>query len=105
MVSTGGKKSFREVTQIVQRAYQVLRLVSRERKIALGGATLLMTLTSAGNTAVALLLGWLIDRIQRGLQQELPRETLYRSAFYVLGAISAIYLIREVMNVYRRYLV
>lgn len=105
MAATAQKNSIREITKVVERAYHVLRLISRQRKIALGGAALLMTVTSAGNTAVALLLGWLIDRIQHGLQEDQPRETLYRSAFYVLGAISAIYLIREIINVYRRYLV
>ena len=41
-----------ELSEVVRRGYQVLRLISGQRKFALGGATLLMTATSAGNTAV-----------------------------------------------------
>lgn len=100
-----GSSTLHELGTVVQRGYQVLHLISRQRKFALGGATLLMTVTSAGNTAVALLLGGLIDRIHSGLQQNLPRETLYTTACELLGAISLIYLVREVINVFRRYLV
>ena len=93
METSGGM--LRELRVVAKRGYDVLHLISRERKFALGGATLLMVATSSGNTAVALLLGWLIDRIQSGLQQEMPPATLYASAFRVLGAISAIYLIAK----------
>ncbi|HEY0984697.1 ABC transporter transmembrane domain-containing protein, partial [Schlesneria sp.] len=90
---------------VSERGFQVLSLISRPRKLALAGATLLMVITSAGNTSVALLLGWLIDRIQKGLLSDQPHEQLYLTASKVLGTISAIYLIREVINVYRRFLV
>lgn len=94
-----------ELKMVSERGFQVLSLISRQRKLALAGATLLMVITSAGNTSVALLLGWLIDRIQKGLESDQPHEQLYLTAFKVLGTISAIYLIREVINVYRRFLV
>lgn len=94
-----------ELRQIVQRACQALKLVSTHRKLALGGATLIMVVTSAGNTCVALLLGSLIDRIQHGLKSGLERHELYASAFRILGIIAGIYLAREILNVYRRYLV
>lgn len=94
-----------ELRVIAGRAIRVMKLVTTRRKIALGIATLLMTLTSAGNTAVALLLGGLIDRIQVGLDQDQSARTLYASAFRVLATIASIYLIREIINVYRRYLV
>lgn len=99
------KGSWHELRMIVRRGYSVLRLLNRRRKFALAGATLLMVVTSAGNTSVALLLGGLIDRIQKGINEGLSRETLYFQAFWILGAISAIYFFREVINVYRRYLV
>ncbi|WP_010583599.1 ABC transporter ATP-binding protein [Schlesneria paludicola] len=99
------RSSWRELRMIVKRGYSVLRLINRRRKLALAGATLLMVATSAGNTGVALLLGGLIDRIQMGINEGLSRETLYLQAFWILGSISAIYFFREVINVYRRYLV
>jgi len=94
-----------ELRVIASRAIRVMKLVTARRKVALGIATLLMTLTSAGNTAVALLLGGLIDRIQVGLDQDQSAKTLYASAFRILAMIASIYLIREIINVYRRYLV
>ena len=63
MVKAEVRGTLYELRMIGQRAFQVLRLVSRPRKFALGGATALMVLTSAANTCVALLLGWLVDRI------------------------------------------
>lgn len=94
-----------ELFLMCQRSGQALRLISRPRKIALSGATALMVVTSAGNTCVALLLGWLIDRIQHGLQNDLPRRSLYEGASEILGTIAAIYFFREIINIYRRYLV
>ena len=94
-----------EVRNIFDRAGQVMRLIPRQRKYALAGASGLLVVTSAGNTAVALLLGWLIDRIQKGLERQVSPGALYTTAFEILGTIAAIYLVREVINVYRRYLV
>ena len=94
-----------ELQMVSERGFRVLQLISRPRKVALAGATVLMVITSAGNTSVALLLGWLIDRIQKGLESDQPHEQLYLTAFRVLGTISAIYLVREIINVYRRFLV
>jgi ATP-binding cassette subfamily B protein len=102
---SGASGSIRELKVVAERAGQVWRLVSRNRKFALGGATLMMVVTSAGNTGVALLLGGLIDRIQVGIKDGLSRDILYGSAFRVLGGISLIYFLREVINVLRRYLV
>lgn len=96
---------FHELKLVSERGFRVLQLISRPRKLALAGATVLMVITSAGNTSVALLLGWLIDRIQKGLESDQPHEQLYLTAFRVLGTISAIYLVREIINVYRRFLV
>lgn len=105
MERSEARTTFQELREVAHRAYQALQLISRPRKIALAGATLLMVVTSVGNTCVALLLGALIDRIQHGLENNAPRATLYGNAFRILGAIAAIYFVREIINVYRRYLV
>lgn len=94
-----------EIRNIFDRAAQVMRLIPKPRKYALGGASGLMVITSAGNTAVALLLGWLIDRIQVGVQEQVSPGRLYTTAFEILGTIAVIYIVREIINVYRRYLV
>jgi ATP-binding cassette, subfamily B, bacterial len=84
---------------------EVWRLVPAGRKYALAGASLIMLLVSAGNTTVAMLLGWLIDRIQLGIQESWEKDRFYSAAAMVLGSISLIYLARELLNVVRRYLV
>lgn len=94
-----------ELTTIGRRARQVWHLVPSSRKMALGLATLLMVATSAGNTYVAVLLGKLVNSIQTGLDGEASKQRLYQSAFEVLATISLIYLLREIINVLRRYLV
>src|SRR5262245_59829745 len=80
-------------------------LVPPGRKLALGGAGLLLMLTTAGNTGVALLLGALLDEIQHGLGENWSKSQLYLAASRTLGAISLIYILREGLNVLRRYLV
>ena len=94
-----------EIRTIGSLAYRSSHLVPTNRKLALAAATLLMVVTSAGNTGVALLLGSLIDNIHVGLEQSLPKGTLYANAFRILVIISAIYLARDVINVLRRHLV
>jgi ATP-binding cassette subfamily B protein len=84
---------------------EVWQLVPARRKYALAGAGLIMMLISAGNTTVAMLLGWLIDRIQLGIQESWEKERFYTAAAMVLGIISLIYLVRELLNIVRRYLV
>jgi ATP-binding cassette subfamily B protein len=64
-----------------------------------------MTITSAGNTAIALLFGHLVDAIARGVRAHESQEALYSSAGWVLGLIAATYILREALNVLRRYLV
>ncbi len=64
-----------------------------------------MGLTSASNTALPLLLGHLVDSIQTGTLQKQPSQELFVSALWVLGMIALVYVIREGLNVARRYLV
>jgi ATP-binding cassette subfamily B protein len=88
-----------------KRARQAWRLVPRRHKVALGGAALVMALTSLCNTALPVLLGRLVHRIIEGTQQGLGHEALYRIAAWFLAWIGGAYLLREALNVLRRYLV
>ena len=94
-----------ELRRLAGRGREVWKLVSRKRKRALAFATLIMVLISAGNTAVALQLGRLVDGIQAGLKDNSPNEVLYFAAGSVLLTVAVIYLIREALNVVRRSLV
>src|SRR5258707_5468340 len=96
---------FQETRLIFAYAGQVWRLIPRAHKTALLVAGGLMALVSVCNTALPLLLGQLVDRIKVGLDDELPSHKLYRIAALFLCFIAAAYLLREVLNVLRRYLV
>jgi ATP-binding cassette subfamily B protein len=94
-----------ELRVIAGRARQVWELIPRRHKLVLGTAALLMAVTSAGNTAVALLLGSLVDHIQTGLEVDWGRDQLYRTAGKVLGFLAIVYVGRETIHVIRRNLV
>jgi ATP-binding cassette subfamily B protein len=90
---------------VVRRARQVWHLVPRRHKAALGGAALVMAVTSFTNTLMPLLLGKLVDAVGQGIQQNLEHPALFRLATYFLALIAGTYLLRETLNVFRRYLV
>jgi ATP-binding cassette subfamily B protein len=95
-----------ELRLILRRAAQVWKLVPREHKKALALAALVMALTSASNTAVALLLGSLVDGVtERTGQEVMDLSGVYEHAAIFLGLIAAAYVLREGLNVLRRYLV
>jgi ATP-binding cassette subfamily B protein len=95
----------RELRLILRRSRQVWKLVPLRHKLALGGAALLMAITSAANTAVPLLLGSLVDRIKTGSENGVPANAIYRGAAVFLALIAFAYLLREALQVARRYLV
>jgi ATP-binding cassette subfamily B protein len=64
-----------------------------------------MALTSACNTAIPLFLGALVDQIKERTHYNVPQAALYQVAILFLGLIAAAYLVREVFQVTRRYLV
>jgi ATP-binding cassette subfamily B protein len=99
------KGFFAELRQMGKRARQAWRLVPRRHKAGLGAAALVMALTSVCNTAIPVLLGRLVHRIIEGTSHGLDHEALYRIAAWFLAAIGGAYLLRESLNVLRRYLV
>jgi ATP-binding cassette subfamily B protein len=94
-----------EVRAIVRRFCQVWRLVPRPYRWALGAAAVLMALTSGCNIAMPLLLGNLVDQVKLGTDQQLDRQTLLYEAAISLAFIGLAYLVREGLQVLRRYLV
>ena len=62
--ATGGLRGiWRELRQIGRRGRQVWQLVPWRHRWALGGALLIVCLASAGNTAVAVLMGELVESV------------------------------------------
>jgi ATP-binding cassette subfamily B protein len=104
-VGKGTSGFVRELRVIGKRARQVWKLVPLRHKWALGGAAAVMAITSACNTALPLLLGQLVDAIKRGSDDGLQPRALYRVASYFLLGLAVTYLIREALNIVRRYLV
>ena len=99
-------KGFREeLHAIAQRAGQVWRLVAARRRLALAAAAFLIALTSACQITVPLFLGRLIDDMQRGVAEGKPAAELRWLATLDLAVIAGAYLLREGLNVARRYLV
>src|SRR5438874_197646 len=105
MNDNGPQGWWSELRLLVRRARDVWRLVPRKHKAALGVAALVMAVTGLCGTAMPLLLGRLVDRVRAGTAQGLPHDSLYRTAAGLLGLIALAYLLREGLNVVRRYLV
>jgi ATP-binding cassette subfamily B protein len=94
-----------ELRIIALRARGVWSLVPRRHNLALGGAALIMALTSASNTALPLLLGRLVNFIPAEGGQAARRSELWSGVLWVLGTIAVVYIIREILHIVRRYLV
>jgi ATP-binding cassette subfamily B protein len=110
--SGGGKPArrgfWRSFRLILRRGRQVWRLVPLRHKVALGAAAIIMAVASAANTVIPLLLGTLVDqlqRLQRDRQAGGAPDVLFRTALFYLVLIGAVYFLRELFNVARRYMV
>jgi ATP-binding cassette subfamily B protein len=90
---------------LLGRTRQILRLVRGRHRWAFAGAALVMVLASAAQVAIPLLLGRLIDDVQRGAARGLPPGVLYGLAGVNLALIAGAYLLREAFHVLRRFLV
>jgi ATP-binding cassette subfamily B protein len=96
---------WRELRVIGRRGHQVWRLVPWPQKLALGVAVLVMTVASAANTAIPLYLGRLVDAVNPESHRGLTQAALTRVAAGYLAVIGLAYVVREALNVLRRYLV
>jgi ATP-binding cassette subfamily B protein len=94
-----------ELRMIVHRGRQVWGLIGSKYRWALIGAALVMAVCSACNTAMPLLLGRLFDEVQRYTDHSLSRHEVLIFAAWYLGLVAGAYVLRESLNVGRRYLV
>lgn len=95
----------RELRLMLRQGTQVWRLVPRRHKIAFAVAAMFMAMTSACNTAMPLLLGRLVDQVKLGTELDLSADALYHTAVFYLGLIAIACILREGLQVVRRYLV
>jgi ATP-binding cassette subfamily B protein len=91
-----------ELLLLARRATQVWPFVAVEDRLTLGSAAMIMGVTSLANTAGAILLGRLVDRIQTGAGNKFSHTEMYWAAGWILGSLALIYLVREALNVVRR---
>jgi ATP-binding cassette subfamily B protein len=97
---------FRQELQLIgRRARTVWGMVPGRMRWALGGALAVMTLGSLANTAIPLLLGSLVNIVQAGTVEGMPTPMLLRAVWTALGFIALAVLVREALQVLRRYLV
>lgn len=96
---------FAEMRTIFAQGGQVWRLVHRKYRIALIAAAVVMAVCSACNTAIPLLLGPAVDRAQAYLNHQIDRHAALAYSGLFLGLMAVAYLLRESLNVARRYLV
>lgn len=93
-----------EVVTTARRTRQAWGFVPLAQKVALLGAFAVMCGASAANTAIPVCLGRLVESANMEANRGLDREALTRIAAFYLAAIGAAYLVREALNVLRRYL-
>src|SRR5947209_14280328 len=94
-----------ELRQLLECGRQVWHLVPWRHKSSLAAGGAVMAITSACNTAIALVIGLMVDAIKRGTEAGVGHADLTRTALIFLGVLSTAYLGREIFNVVRRYLV
>lgn len=96
---------WRELRTIAQRGREVWRLVAWPQRLALAAAVMVMSGTSAAWTAIPLFLGKLLDAVNPQASQALGASSVRSVTAYYLMLIGLAYIVREGLNVLRRYLV
>ncbi len=94
-----------ELRFMLRQVKPIWGLIPLGDKLGLGAGALMMGLASACGTAVPLLLGALVDRVQNAQVPSVRPITFLRITAEYLGLIGGAFLLRETMNVARRYLV
>lgn len=94
-----------EVRELASTARQTWRMLSRPHRAALLGAVTVMAIGGVAATALPLLSGRLVDRVATGLQNDESRASILAAVASVLVMIAGLVLLREFLQVIRRFLV
>ncbi len=95
----------RELGTIARRGRHVWRLVPGRQRLSLFGAIGVMSLAAAANTSIWFCLRGLINAVDPSLHPGSSAAALTGIAAFYLAIIAGAYLVRECMNVLRRFLV
>jgi ATP-binding cassette, subfamily B, bacterial len=101
MATASDKGFMAELRLMLRRGRDVWRLVPLRHKLAFGVATLVMAMTSICNTAMPLLFGRLVNEVDPHAQS----DNVASSAAWILGMFAGAFVLRETLNVCRRFLV
>ncbi len=104
MATDSDKGFMAELRLMLHRGRDVWRLVPLHHKLAFGVATLVMAMTSVCNTAMPLLFGRLVNDVKQA-DQHAQYDNIAGSAAWILGILAGAFVLREVLNVCRRFLV
>ena len=94
-----------EVVELARTARRSWRMLSRGHRCALLAAVGIMALGSGTAICLPLLSGRLVDDVATGLQAGTPRAQVFQAVASVLLMIAGLVLVRELLQVLRRYLV
>src|SRR6185312_5511210 len=104
--AVGGRgRLVREIAFLLRQARAVWALIPARRKLGLGNATLLMAAASVCGTAIPLLIGQLVDGVQRASETRANALAFFRVSTPYLVLMGCAYVLRETLHVARRYLV
>src|SRR5262245_587453 len=95
----------RELRELLLTGKRVWRIIARRHRWALIGAILVMALGGVANTALPLLSGQLVDRVATGVTTGEPTDTVIAAVGVLLLFVAFVVLLRELLQVLRRYLV
>src|SRR4051794_40259903 len=94
-----------EVRDLVLTTRRVWKPIARRHRWALLGAVGVMVLGGAANTALPLLSGRIVDRVQVGVTGGEPTGPMIEAVGLLLVAVAILVVLRELLQVFRRYLV
>src|SRR5262245_40278793 len=95
----------REVRELVLTTRKVWKTIARRHRWALIGAVCVMVAGGAANTALPLLSGRIVDGVQTGVTNGTPTDVLIAAGRVLLLYVAVLVLLRELLQVFRRYLV
>jgi ATP-binding cassette, subfamily B, bacterial len=94
-----------ELNELAFTTRRVWKTIARRHRWALIGAVLVMVLGGVANTALPLLSGRIVDRVQVGVSGGEPTGPMMEAVGMLLLAVAILVLLRELLQVFRRYLV
>src|SRR5262245_11073200 len=89
-------KSFRQdLVNIFRSARQVWHMVSWRDKQVFGIAFLVMAFQAVSQNAIPVLLGTMVNQMEKSARENRDPASLYPMVFWFLGVISVVFLVRE----------